>query len=529
MRLKMFEYTILMDLRSAIVSMPLGGLGNQLFNLCASWVTAKQKGCPLYILSLADGKNKHNHKKRNYTELVFKHFGTPLPFTFESQEFRTLVAVNSLKFYKPPTGFHPWNPDHVQPGTAMDTYFQFYPPLAEFESDLRSLLKQSLAVFSDVLKTRDFSQCAFLHIRRGDYLDIPHLHFIQPLSYYETAVNQLLSKNQSVEKILVFCEDMEWVRQQSFFSSPLFELYECDDELTTLAVMGACKAGAICANSTFSWWGAFLGAYEDRNPVFVPQRWINEHVVSLFPDEWFVLDTDGKILNDKLPEPDLFQNKKIALILSCKKEPYYSKFCSKNDVWKTLESKGFVVVRLYSDPRITEAIVTHDSNPGYILTVPFIEHYDFLSIKMELAYQYFSTKQVQGILKIDDDIHIHKWDLFEHEFIPTLPNYDYVGVAEAIFGFKTSSGYWQVRPNKKNGLHMLSNSITRVGKQITYFAGPFYWISKNAINVICESGLRTVYEDVSVGQALMKSIESSTLTKRWYKEMYPTVISWDQD
>ena len=59
----------------------------------------------------------------------------------------------------------------------------------------------------------------------------------------------------------------------------------------TLALMSLCKAGAICANSTFSWWGAFLGAHGVRAPVFVPERWIggDKLPVALFPDEWHVV------------------------------------------------------------------------------------------------------------------------------------------------------------------------------------------------------------------------------------------------
>lgn len=53
--------------------------------------------------------------------------------------------------------------------------------------------------------------------------------------------------------------------------------------------MSLCYSGAICANSTFSWWGAFLGAYSQRNPVFVPRNWIREKIWNLFPEEWIII------------------------------------------------------------------------------------------------------------------------------------------------------------------------------------------------------------------------------------------------
>jgi len=90
----------------------------------------------------------------------------------------------------------------------------------------------------------------------------------------------------AVSKILVVSDDVSWVEGQEYFKDEKFEIYKSDNELETLAVMSACKAGAICANSTFSWWGAFLGAHSVRNPVIVPKNWISLPVVSLFPEEW---------------------------------------------------------------------------------------------------------------------------------------------------------------------------------------------------------------------------------------------------
>ena len=82
---------------------------------------------------------------------------------------------------------------------------------------------------------------------------------------------------------------MEWVKEQEYFNSEIFEQYESSDELESLALMSLCLGGAICGNSTFSWWGAFLGAYSLRNPVFVPKNWIKMDITCLFPDEWNVI------------------------------------------------------------------------------------------------------------------------------------------------------------------------------------------------------------------------------------------------
>ena len=55
--------------------------------------------------------------------------------------------------------------------------------------------------------------------------------------------------------------------------------------------MSLCKSGAIIANSTFSWWGAFLGAHESKSPILYPKTYfdnsqMNTHIKKMYPDEW---------------------------------------------------------------------------------------------------------------------------------------------------------------------------------------------------------------------------------------------------
>ena len=257
------------------------GLGNQLFQVCSAWVCAKTHGCPLYVLTAK--KNKHNHKQYNYTDLLFRHLGIPLDIATRSPEHAEFVAENSFHVTRS-IGFHPWTPDEFRPGSIIDGYFQYYPAIAPYADELRSILRMALTTALGPCK-RDLANYAFLHIRRGDYLHASHMHPIVPISYYEEAVRQLPPD----VRILVFCEDVEWYASQSFFQCDRFERVESSDELECLQLMSECKAGAICANSTFSWWGAFLGAYGDRAPVFVPTHWINWHVYSLIPDEWIRL------------------------------------------------------------------------------------------------------------------------------------------------------------------------------------------------------------------------------------------------
>jgi len=263
--------------------MVVGGIGNQMFIIAAGYVCHRESGAPLYIFQNPIENNVHNRKQRNYNNSVFKYFGIHLPHDLKH------ASLLGYKTYTPPHGFAPWFPQVVSGGTCLESYFQYYPPLKPFESDLQNLFLQGLQEEYPI--SPEYEQYAFLHVRRGDYLKAPQYHFIQTIEYYKKAVENLHANAKSKVpcKILVFSDDMEWIRSQGFFKQEFFELYESVDELQTLALMASCKAGAICGNSTFSWWGAFLGAYSKRNPVYVPEKWINTHVDSLFPEEWNVV------------------------------------------------------------------------------------------------------------------------------------------------------------------------------------------------------------------------------------------------
>ena len=259
--------------------MVMGGIGNRMFIVAASYVAHKHSLAPLYILQEPDN-NKHNKRKYDYNKSVFKYFGKHINLT-QGNVYSLGYRVFDSR------GFDAWFPESIQPGTLMTSYFQYSPPLIPYENDLRKLFVQGLEDFRNKF-TRDYSNCAFLHVRRGDAHQNLHIYYLLPVDYYKECVSKLMDRNK-VDKIIILSDEMSWVKEQEYFKSDLFELYENEDELETLALMTLCTGGAICGGSTFSWWGAFLGAHGKRNPVFVPKNWINMKVECLFPEEWNII------------------------------------------------------------------------------------------------------------------------------------------------------------------------------------------------------------------------------------------------
>ena len=102
-----------------------------------------------------------------------------------------------------------------------------------------------------------------LHIRRGDYVVNPN-HPTQPMSYYEEALSKLPDL-----PVIVFSDDSEWCKTQELFDNDRFMIAEGNSTDCDLCLMSLCKYHII-ANSSFSWWGAWLAK---SKKVIAPKNW----------------------------------------------------------------------------------------------------------------------------------------------------------------------------------------------------------------------------------------------------------------
>jgi hypothetical protein len=121
-----------------------------------------------------------------------------------------------------------------------------------------------------------------LHIRRTDHLIKPQYHPVLPLEYYEAALEKL-PENLPV---MIFSDDPKWCKAQSLFESDRFLISESDDNIIDMCLMTLCSHH-IVANSTYSWWGAWLG---NSKKVIAPKIWFGPAAtideVDLVPEEW---------------------------------------------------------------------------------------------------------------------------------------------------------------------------------------------------------------------------------------------------
>ncbi|MBT9150861.1 MAG: O-antigen biosynthesis glycosyltransferase WbnK [candidate division WS2 bacterium] len=130
-----------------------------------------------------------------------------------------------------------------------------------------------------------------LHIRRGDYVFNLHtnqFHGTCDLDYYFRCVEYLTTKVKNPH-FFIFSDEPEWARNNLKLSYPttLVDHNEADKNYEDLRLMSQCKYHII-ANSTFSWWGAWLSQNPEKI-VFAPKRWLKSddyNPKDLMPDKW---------------------------------------------------------------------------------------------------------------------------------------------------------------------------------------------------------------------------------------------------
>lgn len=136
---------------------------------------------------------------------------------------------------------------------------------------------------------RELAQTASLQVRRGDYVWLQHKHPLVQMQFYEAAMERL--RSEGVRKFLVFSDDLDWCRSQSWPSdvTVIPDLLVLDQFSLTMA----CEHH-ILANSSFSWWSAWLDPKPDKI-VIAPTAWYSEAfqtscpTFDLIPSDWIVL------------------------------------------------------------------------------------------------------------------------------------------------------------------------------------------------------------------------------------------------
>jgi len=150
------------------------------------------------------------------------------------------------------------------------------------------------------IRSLPLDQSVFLHVRRGDYLS-PYCrhHYVDLTDYWRRALDAFCAD----AFIIVASDDIEWCQQElpRLLGGRVLQhqwiFLQGVDAVETLAIMAGCRHGGICANSTFSWWGAYFNRSDVRQ-IVMPRPWGYPPMPparDIYPEGALVLDaTRGK-------------------------------------------------------------------------------------------------------------------------------------------------------------------------------------------------------------------------------------------
>jgi hypothetical protein len=163
-----------------------------------------------------------------------------------------------------------------------------------------SLVRQDLTLRHPVsAKTREIAaaiqrageKSAFLHIRRTDYMRPENIvyHGHPTLEYYDRAIKLIRAQHGEV-KFFIFSDDIDWCKM-NFGIGCTFVEHNTGREHEDIYLMSLCR-NAVIANSSFSWWGAWLGDTQSNRMVFAPKTWFATNLESrdIVPERWTKLD-----------------------------------------------------------------------------------------------------------------------------------------------------------------------------------------------------------------------------------------------
>lgn len=126
-----------------------------------------------------------------------------------------------------------------------------------------------------------------LHVRMGDYVNHPLHGGICTLEYYKKAI-KIIKENVKTPVFFIFSNDIEWCRSNLDIEKVVYVSgNDGENSYRDMQLMSLCKHNII-ANSSFSWWGAWLNN-NLKKMVIAPKKWFNDSTINvsdLLPDEW---------------------------------------------------------------------------------------------------------------------------------------------------------------------------------------------------------------------------------------------------
>ena len=254
-----------------ITSRLKGGLGNQMFQIAAGYAHAKNIDDEFIIDYNITHHGGQGHPHLKYKDNLFKNIPTG---SYKDREF---VMYNEPAFRYVPI-------EQNDKDVMIDGYFQSELYFKDYRDDILNLFTFPDDITSQVdeklQKIKDAFKCEELvcvHVRRGEYLKLPHIHPAQSAAYYKINMNKF---NKEKTGFVVISDDMEWCEATLNADNVAFcnTGYDYSTEPRTEKLLelidlylSSKSDHNIIPNSSFVWWCAWLN--QNDNKVYAPATW----------------------------------------------------------------------------------------------------------------------------------------------------------------------------------------------------------------------------------------------------------------
>jgi hypothetical protein len=295
---------------SLVITRLIGGLGNQMFQYAAGRALALRRGAALK-LDVTGFAAVGNHTKRRY-ELDSLPIHASAASDVDLALFDRASKARSLRLDRVLRSLRVGRRDGAWP-IYREPHFQFDPTMPELQapvyldgywqseryfSDIAGVLRQEFAAEAPSDRENEALAAGInavnavsLHVRRGDYVDDPNtnrFHGICSAGYYQRAVDYVTTR-VGAPHLFVFSDDPQWTRANLRFAVPVtfVDANPPHRGYLDMRLMARCRHHVV-ANSSFSWWGAWLNPSREK-VVVAPRHWFSasgNDTSDLLPPNW---------------------------------------------------------------------------------------------------------------------------------------------------------------------------------------------------------------------------------------------------
>lgn len=262
-----------------IITKLQGGLANQLFQWAYGKHISNKYNLKLYVDLEFYNQNIPGNTKRLYSLSKFPNINTEVFDRYNLTTNKSFLQLSDNFIFS----YFNFNTDY---NYYLNGYWQSEKYFLESSELIRKELSPSDYILKKLKQTPLIeTNTVSIHIRRTDYVTSNGFHPVQSIEYYKNALNII----GDYDYIFVFSDDIQWCKENLTFDNMIF--IEGFDDVEDLWLMSLCKNNII-ANSSFSWWGAWLNNNPNKK-VVAPINWFGDNANlssdCIIPNNWIKL------------------------------------------------------------------------------------------------------------------------------------------------------------------------------------------------------------------------------------------------